>query len=124
MHDSERNTLAAFRQLVREVSELRAEIRQLRRAREPAVTPPPPKVFAVTNSVIAQGGFGTVERLVRNEDDDAWIRSGEEFTAHDIFFNVGEFVPTCYVVSCVPYEGKWVIDSIYCRANDWLEGCA
>ena len=81
------------------------------------------KVFCVTNAAISQGGSGTVERLKRNDANTAWERSGETFTAYDIFLNTGESVEACFIVGVVPYDGLQVIDSIYCNANDWLEGC-
>jgi hypothetical protein len=78
------------------------------------------KVFCVTNDTITHHGTGEVERIKR--DGGAWVRSGETFDAIDIFTNTGETIPTCFVVGVVDYEGLRVIDSIYCKASDWL-GC-
>jgi hypothetical protein len=78
------------------------------------------KTICVTNADITHHSTGDVERLKR--DSGAWVRSGETFDAIDIFTNTGETIPACYVVGVIDYEGLKVIDSIYCKASDWL-GC-
>jgi hypothetical protein len=83
--------------------------------------------FAVTNGTLSHGGSVTVEKLSRIAGDPpptpAWERSGVTETAYDIFFNVGETIAACYLVYVVSFEGLPTIASIYCKINDWLEGC-
>lgn len=82
-------------------------------------TPPNSKQFWVTNGTLSHGGSVQVERLKRQSG--AWVRSGELKTAYDIFLNTIETVDAGTIVSTVRYEGVDVLDSIYCRPNDWLD---
>lgn len=76
------------------------------------------KVFCVTLGTLAHNGTVTVERLKRSGS--SWVRSGETFVAHDIFFNTADTAASGFICTVVPYEGLQVIDAIYCKVNDWL----
>lgn len=79
------------------------------------------KNFVVLNSGLSHGGSVEVERIQRNSGDDGWERSGDTFTAYDLFLNNVDMIDAGVICTTVIYEGKDVIDGIYCTANDWLD---
>ena len=100
---------------------LESEVQQLRRVREPKlILPRHNGYFAILKESLVQGATSEVERLVRNEDDDAWEASGELGEATDIWLNMADTVEAETVVYVVDYGGKDVIAAIYCAPNDWL----
>jgi hypothetical protein len=80
----------------------------------------PPKLYAVTNGVLAHAGTVNAERIRSSDGALPWERSGEIFQVHDIYFNLGESIDPGFIISVVNYEGLDVADTIYCKANDWL----
>lgn len=77
-------------------------------------------IFAVTNGAVSPEAEVTVERLKPKDTSPFWQRSGETYTARDIWLNSGESIESGTILSTVPFAGREVIASIYCSAADWL----
>jgi len=74
-------------------------------------------IIAVTNGSLSHGSSCEVEQLARVT---SWARTGNKFSAYDVFLNSGETLDTGTIVRVQDY-GVPTIDAMYCNANDWLD---
>ena len=82
-------------------------------------TQPAPHVWGKLNQPLNQGSSANINPIVF--DGGAFkVDTSEEIEVYDIILNDGESVDEGFVVRASVYEGLYVVDTIYCAANDAL----
>jgi hypothetical protein len=108
--------------LERQLSELQRTLAGV--ACRPAIQPPQLRGWwlAVLTSALGYNSSASAEIL--QWSNGAWKRTGKTITVQSFWLNSDDAaVDACTLIKVEWYDNVWVPTAIYCKKNNWLQGC-
>jgi hypothetical protein len=80
--------------------------------------------LAVLTSSLSYNGTASAEIVLWSISEAQWKRIGQSITVQGFWLNSDETaVPACTLIEASWYRNVWVPTAIYCKVNNWLQGC-
>jgi hypothetical protein len=90
----------------------------------PASPPPQRRGWWVAVLTSSLGYNGTASAEVVLFSNGQWQRSGKSITVTGFWLNSDEAaIDACTLIKVEWYDNVWVPTAIYCKKNNWLQGC-